>query len=309
MSKTTLWTSLRLLGGAAILVVLVLQFGAAPFVNGLRRIDPTALLLAVVVTAITTWCCAVRWSLISDLLDVAVPVRSAFLACYRSQFLNATLPGGILGDVDRAVRHGRGSRAMSRGLMSVFWDRATGFAVQATLAVGAALWLAALVQALVGWLLLAVAGVLILVHGGLPDRFIRTLRVEIRHVPAAPGIWPRIAGLSTIAVGGHALVFVVAARTVGVTTPLGELVAIALVVLMASAIPLNLAGWGPREGVAAWIFAASGVGASVGLEVAVAYGVMALVATLPGALGLLGTRIPALGFRAPTRGMDGATHG
>lgn len=308
MSKTTLWTSLRLLGGAAILVVLVLRFGAAPFVNGLRRIDPTALLLAVAVTAITTWCCAVRWSLISDLLDVSVPVRSAFLACYRSQFLNATLPGGILGDVDRAARHGRASGAMSRGLMSVVWDRTSGFAVQATLAAGAALWLTSLTQAWVGWLLLAIVGVPVLAQSALRDRFIRTPRVEIRHVHGTTGIWPRVAGLSMIVVCGHALVFVVAARTVGVTTPLEELAPIAIVVLMASAVPLNLAGWGPREGAAAWIFAATGVGASVGLEVAVAYGIMALVGTLPGALGLLGTRVPVHGSPA-TRGLDGATYG
>ena len=47
-------------------------------------------------------------------------------------------------------------------------------------------------------------------------------------------------------------------------------------------IPLNVAGWGPREGVAAWAFAAAGLGAAQGVSTAVVYGVMALVASLPG---------------------------
>ena len=51
---------------------------------------------------------------------------------------------------------------------------------------------------------------------------------------------------------------------------------------MVAAIPFNLAGWGLREGAAAWAFAAAGLGAATGATVAVTYGVLALVATLPG---------------------------
>jgi hypothetical protein len=46
----------------------------------------------------------------------------------------------------------------------------------------------------------------------------------------------------------------------------------------------NLAGWGPREGVTAWAFAAAGLGAGHGAAAAVAFGVMVIVASLPGAI-------------------------
>jgi hypothetical protein len=49
-------------------------------------------------------------------------------------------------------------------------------------------------------------------------------------------------------------------------------------------LPTNIAGWGPREGAAAWVFAMAGLGAAEGVATAVVYGVMALVATLPGAV-------------------------
>ena len=65
------------------------------------------------------------------------------------------------------------------------------------------------------------------------------------------------------------------------------LVTTGLVVLVGSAIPLSIAGWGPREGVTAWAFGVVGLGAAAGLTVAVVYGVLAGVATLPGAVVLV----------------------
>jgi hypothetical protein len=66
---------------------------------------------------------------------------------------------------------------------------------------------------------------------------------------------------------------------------------LALVALLAAALPVNVAGWGPREGASGWVFAAAGLGAGPGVATAVAYGVVVLVATLPGALlVLVGTR-------------------
>ena len=82
-----------------------------------------------------------------------------------------------------------------------------------------------------------------------------------------------------------------AARTVGVRTPVAELLPLALSCWLVSAVPLNLAGWGPREGAAAWVFAAAGLGAATGLATAVAFGAIAFVGTLPGAALLLAGRV------------------
>ncbi len=94
--------------------------------------------------------------------------------------------------------------------------------------------------------------------------------------------WPVVVLASLAAAAGHVVVFLVAARAAGTDASLAELLPLALVVLLAAAIPLNVAGWGPREGVAAWAFASAGLGAAQGATVAVLYGVLALVATAPG---------------------------
>lgn len=289
------WTWVRMLVGAAILVLLLAKVGADPFVDGLRRTSVGAVVVALVVTAGTTWCCAWRWSLLAQRLDVEVTVRAAYRRYYRSQLLNATLPGGVVGDLHRGVDHGRETGALGRALRSVFWDRATGQAVQAVLAVGAVVLLPQAVRPAVAWgAVAAVAGAVVLL-GVLPARARRRLLTEVRDVPAARGVWPRVVLASSLAAAGHVAVFVVAARTVGVTAPLAQLVGLAFVVLVASALPLSVAGWGPREGATAWLFGAAGLGAGVGVSVAVVYGVLSLVATLPGLLVLAGRprRVPA----------------
>jgi len=89
-----------------------------------------------------------------------------------------------------------------------------------------------------------------------------------------------------LVVAGHTATFVIAARVAGSTAPLGELVALLMVVQIAVVIPLSIGGWGLREGAAAWAFAAAGLGAATGVTVATLYAVLMLIAVAPGA-GLL----------------------
>ncbi len=233
-----------------------------------------------VVTAVTTACGARRWSLVAHGLGVGIPFRAAYRTCYRAHLLNATLPGGVLGDLHRGYRHGRDSAALGRGLRSVAWDRGSGQVVQAALTVAA---VPLLPGGLRGWaagvlaVVLALAAVVVLVG-----------RREA--AAALGGVWPQVLLLSAVAASGHVVVFMIAARTAGLSLSAPRLLALALLVLLASAIPVSIAGWGPREGAAAWAFGAAGLGAATGVEVAVVYGVMSLVATLPGILVLRAPR-------------------
>jgi hypothetical protein len=80
---------------------------------------------------------------------------------------------------------------------------------------------------------------------------------------------------------------------------------LALLVMLAAVLP-NVGGWGPREGVTAWAFAAAGLGASRGVTTAVVYGVMVFVASLPGAVVLVAARVhrarSAPSLEGPLRG-------
>jgi hypothetical protein len=99
-------------------------------------------------------------------------------------------------------------------------------------------------------------------------------------------VWPQLTLASVLVVAGHTATFVIAARIAGTTAPLGELIALLMVIQIAAGIPLNVGGWGPREGAAAWAFAAAGLGAANGVTVSTLYALLMLAAVTPGA-GLL----------------------
>ena len=93
--------------------------------------------------------------------------------------------------------------------------------------------------------------------------------------------------LSVVALAGYLALFVVAARAAGTQASVLELLPLLVLGLLAMALPLNIGGWGPREGVTAVAFGAVGLGAAQGLTTAVVYGVLSLIACLPGAVVLL----------------------
>jgi uncharacterized membrane protein YbhN (UPF0104 family) len=286
-SNRTPWTWVRLGLGAGILVVLVWRVGADPFLDGLRLTSPWALSAAIAITALTTLCCAWRWSVVAKALGADVPVGAAVPAYYRSQFLNATLPGGVLGDVHRAVSHGRDIGSVGLALRSVVWERGLGQVVQVALSV---LVLVALPSPMRPTA--AVIAVIAAVGVGacLALALIRRAHRDLRRILRTPRAGLSIAVASVAAAAGHTLIFLIAAQTAGAQASLAVLLPVALVVLLASAVPTNIAGWGPREGAAAWAFGAAGLTAAEGVTTAVVYGVMALVSTLPGALVLVAGR-------------------
>jgi hypothetical protein len=198
----------------------------------------------------------------------------------------------VVGDVHRGISHGRETSDVGRGLRAVAWERSAGQVVQIVLTVAVLLVLPSPVQAavpLVGLALLASAGAMALAArvrpAAGPSRWARMRRVAARELRAgllARRAWLPIALASALVVAGHAVTFLIAARTAGATAPPSELLPLALLVLLGAALP-NIGGWGPREGVTAWAFAAAGLGASRGVATAVVYGVMVFVASLPGA--------------------------
>jgi uncharacterized membrane protein YbhN (UPF0104 family) len=286
------WAWGRLIGPALVLGVLVWRLGASPFLDGLRTINGAALAAAAGLVALTTVCSAWRWKIVAGGLGVDLSLRDAVAAYYRSMFLNVVLPGGILGDVHRGVSQGREVSNVGRGLRSVAWERFAGQVVQLVLTVGVLLALPSPVRSFMPLLVIAIAvvasGVVLVARmraDGAESAWTRVrsaLARDIRVGLLARRSWLGIALASALAVGGHAATFLLAARTAGTTAPLLQMLPIALIVLWAGVLP-SVGGWGPREGLTAWVFGAAGLGAGRGLATAVVYGIMVLVACLPGA--------------------------
>jgi uncharacterized membrane protein YbhN (UPF0104 family) len=288
--------------GLAILGVLFWRLGTGVFVDGVRRIDLPSLVVALAVGLVTTVLSAWRWSTVARGLGIRLPLLPAVADYYRALFLNAALPGGVLGDVHRAVRHGKDAGNLGGAVRAVVLERAAGQAVLAVFGGAVLLGLSSPVTAearqVAVPVLCAAASVTALAlarHGGRPPlsrrgRALRAALAEARRGLLARGVWPAVLLSSVLVLAGHLAVFVVAARVAGCPASPATLLPLAVLALAAMGLPLNVGGWGPREGVTAWAFGAAGLGAQTGLAVAVAYGVLSLVASLPGAAVLVARR-------------------
>lgn len=283
--------------GAVILGVLLWRLGTGVFLDGLRRIDVPTLLAGLGIGVLTTVLSAWRWCRVARALGIGLPFGAAVADYYRALFLNAALPGGVLGDVHRAVRHGQSAGDVGRGVRAVVLERTAGQV--ALVAVGVPVLLTVpspvLVQArhLAALLALAVLGAFAVVaavrmgrepHPSHRARSLGAALVEARTALLARGSWPAVLLSSVVVLAGHLLMFLVAARVAGSDASPLTLLPLALLALIAMGLPLNIGGWGPREGVTAWAFGAAGLGADTGLAVAVVYGVLSFVASLPGIL-------------------------
>jgi uncharacterized membrane protein YbhN (UPF0104 family) len=290
-----MWPWLQVLIGAAILGVLLWQLGTQSFVDGLRVINVGDIVAALGIGLGTTVSSAWRWCLVARRLGLQLTLPQAVSDYYRALFLNAVLPAGVLGDVHRAWKHGRQEGDIARGVRAVVLERVAGQAVVIAAGVAVVLTTPAVVPGSVQdivWVVLVLVALLAitfmvsrrLARSGSSLR--RTLE-EIRHGLLARDAWPGVMLLSMAALAGHITLFVVAADATGLKATIGQLLPLVVLSLLAMGLPLNIGGWGPREGVAALAFGAAGLGATQGLTTAVVYGLLAMVASLPGAWVLL----------------------
>ncbi|MBB5953599.1 uncharacterized membrane protein YbhN (UPF0104 family) [Saccharothrix tamanrassetensis] len=287
---TRLWPWLRLVAAVGILVVLGRRLGTDAFVDGLRAISPWSVLAALGIGLVTTVLSAWRWCVVARGLGLPLTLGAAVPDYYRGLLLNAVLPAGVLGDVHRAVSHGRRSGDVGRGVRAVVFER---FAGQVVLA-GIGLVVLCTQPVAIGLLpsrgtilvmALLVAGTAVVAgRSGKVRRALSRAWADARKALLSRRALPRVAVLSAATVVGHIALFVVAARVAGSTASLGRLVPLVVLALLVMAIPVNVGGFGPREAFLAVAFGAAGLGAAQGLTTAVVYGVLALVAALPGVL-------------------------
>jgi uncharacterized membrane protein YbhN (UPF0104 family) len=285
--------AVKLLAGAAVVVAVVLRLGTGAVLDGVRAVSPGALVVALVIGAVTTAASAARWCLVARGTGLSIGFGSAVGDCYRAQFLNSVLPAGVLGDVHRAVDHGRRNGDLGRGVRAVVLERVAGQVVVVVVGVVVLLAVPSPVRGLLGGLgqvglAAGAAGVVVLGLAAVPAirRRLTPLAAATRDGLLTTRTGPGVLALSLVAMAGHLALLVVAAAVVGVRATPIDLLPLLILPLLAMGLPLNVGGWGPREATTAVSFGVAGLGAQTGLATAVAFGILALVSTLPG-LGVL----------------------
>jgi len=293
------WTRLAgrwLLSGLLIALVLWAVDGESLW-RELGRVSRWVLLPALVLTVVQVGLSAWRWRYTARRLGLRLPYGIAVREYYLGTFLNQILPGGVLGDVNRAWRHGTSegeAKSKVTALHGVAIERLSG---QLILVLVVAVSVGWLVQSgrLLPWspgmgawivvalLVLALALWLAFRFGlaGYLHRLRRDLFQALLQWPALP----IQLGSSLLVLASYLGVFLFLAAGAGYLYSVETafvIAALGSMLLLSMVIPLTVAGWGIRESAAAVLWPLAGLPAEQGVALSVGYGGLVFVSSLPG---------------------------
>ncbi|AOY87491.1 hypothetical protein BKP64_04460 [Marinobacter salinus] len=298
---------------AVLLLGVVLSAIDVPFlVKELANLSPAVFAIALSMTVFQVFLSAWRWRYTLSKLGLSLPFGFAVREYYLAIFLNQVLPGGVLGDVNRAWRHSANSGQRLAALHGVAIERLSGQLVLALTVVFASVWLISTDRLLVAsfnrvWLVLivlvAAVGSLVFLSQSSKRlaEYLHQLRVDLRRSLFS---WPALPvqfGSSLLLLASYLAVFLTLAFGAGYVDDMPALLlltALCAFLLMSMVIPVTVAGWGVREGTAAVLWALAGLPSEQGVALSVAYGVLVFVSGFPGlVILLLGRRRLATGPR------------
>lgn len=259
--------------------------------------NPWWLLAALLTLTLHTALASARWRVTAGALGLTLTRWHALREYYLAQLVNQTVPGGVVGDAGRAVRS-RGQAGLTVATQAVIVERLAGqiavlivmlIAVAATTALPGGLewpvWLLGLAAAIAAG---AIAGLALLVAAGrLPGRWGPRIR-ELASTAAIALVGRTVIVRQALLSAGTTLcilaAFAFCARAVGLTLPVGAVVTLVPLILLTMLIPVTISGWGLREGAATALLPLAGATASASLATSVAFGLISLLAVLPGAV-------------------------
>jgi uncharacterized membrane protein YbhN (UPF0104 family) len=262
----------------------------------LARVDaPTAAAVIAVglgAVPLQTW----RWMMVLDAVGSRLGFGRAFVIVLIGHFFNQTLPSTVGGDAMRMWYAYRAGIAAGDAAATVIFDRVIAVTGLLALTAGGLPWLLGLVPA--GAARSAIALMVAAGFGGLaaaaalahfprliPDwRIARGFAARARRVLASPA---RVLAGALLSAAGFVLfswMVYYLAQALGVRLGFVEALLLVPPVLLVSAIPVSVAGWGLREGAMVVALGFAGVEPAAAFAVSILFGIAVAVTSLPGAV-------------------------
>lgn len=296
---TLKWLATALIIGAVLLFV-----NGETLISEVMRIPPVAIATGLGLGVGQVFLSAWRWKYTASLVGLQIPYMRAVREYYLATFTNQVLPGGVLGDVNRALRHGADSRSRVAAAHAVAIERLSGQVVLAVVVVSGlawlfytgrvvggerpdadslphVCWLFAVIVALIlpGWFLVRkserVSGYFVRLRGDLAKALFSWPALPVQVVT------------SLLVIASYLAVFIVLANGADyiVDLPSGMVVtALCSLLLLSMVVPLTVSGWGVREGAAVILWPMVGLPSEQGVALSVTYGALIFISSLPGAL-------------------------
>lgn len=302
MSKKWLLLIPKVLISAALIVFVLSKVDLASAQARLLDVAPAMLAAAVGVFLLQYVACGLRWRAVLEPLGARIPFLRVLRLFYVGNFFHQTLPASVGGDAVRTYLVYRDGATLRAAIHAIMLERvATVAALVFLVALVQPVFQARVGEAAGGWLgPVAAVGALAVIAGialiSRLDRVPQTWRrgrimaalanlaVDTRAIFFSPGSAARVIGFAGLGHANLALGVFVLARGLGLDVDLIDCIALFLPVLLITALPISIAGWGVREGGMVYAFGLIGVAPADALVLSVLYGFFTLVLALPGGL-------------------------
>ena len=295
VKKRWLGMLIRLLITAFIFFLIFRGIDFAAVSETITGLDPTYLLLGILFQLLSTSLAGLRWCRVSQLLGLGQSTLFYLKSYFKGFFFNQGLPTSIGGDAIRVLDIARLGKRKRDAFRSVFIDRFLGLTGLLLLNLIANSINPDLLPPEIFWLinLLVMAGiagffVVLLLHRitllqqWRATAFISKISRELSHIFSHGREW----GMQALmAIGIHLLAMIAIyflGHSVGIEYGLLTFLIIVPPVILLTLIPISLAGWGVREGAMIGLFALIGADKTLVLSMSLLYGVVLVIASLPG---------------------------
>ena len=291
---------LKVAVSAALIWLVVSNLDFSQVWSRLSELSSSWLALALAMLAIQYLLCAIRWRAVLDVLGARIPLGRALSIFWMGTFFNQALPSAVGGDAIRIYKLYKTGGSLGAAFNGVMLER--GATVYALALIVAAM-LPALGQSVpdsdMTWIVPAVLGLVAIGTAGLgvvmlldrlPARHRRwrvvrglaELAADARQVFLSPRNAFRVLGWAIL---GHVnLCMIPYALLVGIGDDVsyGAVLALYPLVVLATTVPISIAGWGVREVSMIAAFALIGVSTESATAVSLLLGVLTALASVPG---------------------------
>lgn len=280
---------LRALSAVVLIFVVVQLADPAGIWRAMSALSTASLLTALCLHVTIVLALAWRWSLLVSALGPGVNYVTALRVTFVSTVLNLTLPTSVGGDIGRVWLGKRHGVALVSGSAAAVLDRGIGLFTLVVMVALSAFYLGSLVVEVSLVTFLLVAALLVVLAIRRADRLqenhaLRLFADATRVVLADRRTMFLTHGLS---LAGHVAAALIAASLAhGLGLPLSAWNAVLLfpAVLLVTAVPVSIGGWGLRELAAIPVLGLAGFDAESATAIALLFGLTQLAAALIGTL-------------------------
>jgi len=301
--KRTVSLALKFMVSGLLIWFLFRDIDVAATFERLAATDPLWLAAAMGLLLVQAAVMVVRWQGVCVAIGAPLPFLRVLQFLFIGLFFNQVLPASVGGDAFRIYKVHRFGRRLGEAINGVMLDRIAALVAIFVLVVLTTPFLfARLGDDPARWLfpalaIPALAGIgVLMVLDRLPSalhrwrlvRGLADLAAGTRRLFLIPANVVRVMGTAVL---GHVLLsLVVYALARGLAVDIGFVDCLVLFppVILISAMPISIAGWGVREGAMVTAFAFAGVSAESALVISVMFGLLLIVIALPGVVAWFG---------------------